>query len=181
MLASLQVVGNAFIQLLQMTVLPYVVVSLMVGLGSLTYGEATSLAKKCGIVLGILWAMAIAMVLVMSFAYPDWKTASFFSTALVEEKQGFNFLGLFIPANPFHSLANNIVPAVVVFSIAVGVALIGVEKKQGLIEGLSSLLDALTRVTHFVINLAPIGVFAIAASAAGTMNLEELGRLRSMW
>ena len=55
---------------------------------------------------------------------------------------------------------------------------IGVEKKQGLIEGLASLLDALTRVTHFVINLAPIGIFAIVASAAGTMNLEELGRLQ---
>lgn len=178
MLASLQVVGDAFIQLLQMTVLPYVVLSLMVGLGSLTYGEATSLAKKCGIVLCILWAMAIAMVLVMPFAFPDWTTASFFSTALVEERQGFNFLGLFIPANPFYSLSNNIVPAVVVFSIAVGVALIGVEKKRGLLEGLASLLDALTRVTHFVINLAPIGVFAIAASAAGTMNLEELGRLQ---
>jgi len=49
--AFLKVIGDAFIQLLQMTVLPYVMVSLIVGLGGLSYHEAASLGRKCGVVL----------------------------------------------------------------------------------------------------------------------------------
>ena len=43
-----------------------------------------------------------------------------------------NFLTLFIPANPFYAFANNLVPAVVVFSLAVGLALMGMGQKEGL-------------------------------------------------
>jgi len=42
----LGVVGEAFIQLLQMTVLPYVVVSLLTALGQLTLEKAAALAKR---------------------------------------------------------------------------------------------------------------------------------------
>jgi len=108
--------------------------------------------------------------------FPDWETASLFSTTLVEEQKPFNFLELYIPANPFYSLANNLVPAVVLFSMLMGIALIGVENKQHFIEPLSVLVDVLMRITGFVVQLAPFGIFAIAASAAGTMNVEEMGR-----
>ena len=176
LLAFLGVIGDTFILLLQMTVLPYVTVSLIVGLGRLTYPEALSLAKKCSVFLLLLWMLALALVLVMPLAFPDWPTAAFFSTSLVEERKGFDFLKLFIPANPFNSLANTIVPAVVLFSIVMGVALIGIENKQGLLEPLSILLNTLTRLTNYVVALAPVGVFAISANAAGTMQMEELWR-----
>jgi Na+/H+-dicarboxylate symporter/uncharacterized short protein YbdD (DUF466 family) len=172
----LKIIGDAFIKLLQMSVLPYIVVSLIVGIGRLTYDVALSLAKKCGVVLLALWALTIAMVLVMPVAFPDWKTASYFSSSLVMEQEPFNFLELFIPSNPFFSLTNNIVPSVVVFSVALGVALMGLEKKDALIDSLSIVMDALTKITAFVVNLAPIGVFAITASAAGTMDVADLGR-----
>ena len=113
-----------------------------------------------------------------SLAFPDWESASFFSSTLVDAGQEVDFLNLYIPANPFHSLSNAIIPAVVLFSIIAGVALIGVERKQVLLDPLSALLEVLTRVTGFVIQLAPLGVFAISASAAGTMQLEDLGRLQ---
>jgi Na+/H+-dicarboxylate symporter len=89
-----------------------------------------------------------------------------------------NYLRLFIPGNPFNSFANNIVPAVVLFSIALGLALIGIEEKHGLLSHLRVLNRAMARVTQFVSKLMPIGVFAVVASAAGTMGLEDLGRLQ---
>ena len=114
----------------------------------------------------------------MPLGFPDYVSASFFSTSLVEEPAPFDFLGLYIPANPFHSLANTIVPAVVVFSLALGLALIGVPRKELILEPLDVLGAALMRVTGFVARLAPVGVFAIAASAAGTLGGEALGRLQ---
>jgi Na+/H+-dicarboxylate symporter len=168
-------VGQAFILLLQMTVLPYMAVSLVHGLGSLSASEAAALAKRAGGFLALLWGLALFAVFVTPLAFPDWEAASFFSTNLVEQRKPFDFLGLFIPANPFHALSAAVVPSVVVFSVALGVALIGIaaERKRGLINALDTLSDALGRITGFVVRLAPYGVFAIAADAAGTMSLAE--------
>ena len=175
--ANLRVIGDVFIRLLQMSVLPYVTLSLIAGLGSLSYKNARLLAIKGGLILLVLWSIAFLLIFLMPLAFPPWKAASFFSTAAIEPRKEIDFLSLYIPANPFNSMANSVIPAVVLFSIALGVALIGVPNKSGLIRGFHALSAALTRVAKFVVKLSPIGVFAIAASAAGTMTIEEFERL----
>jgi len=177
MVAFLDVVGEVWIKLLQMTVLPYVMVSLIIGLGSLNYSEALLLARKGSVMLLLLWGVTLIVVFLFPFTFPDWESSSFFSTAMTEKKAEVDFLGLYIPDNLFYSLANNLVPAVVLFSIAIGVALIGVEKKDTALESMGIFLDALTRIANFVVRLTPIGVFAIMASAAGTLSFEEVQRL----
>ena len=52
-----------------------------------------------------------------------------------------------------------------VFSIAFGVALIGLEPKNALLEMLNTSHEALSRITNFIVRLAPIGVFGIASNA----------------
>ena len=58
----MRVAGDVFVRLLQMTVLPYVVVSLIGGLGRLEYNEARRLGLWGGGLLFLLWTMAFAMV-----------------------------------------------------------------------------------------------------------------------
>jgi Na+/H+-dicarboxylate symporter len=175
---SIQIVGDAFIQLLQMTVIPYILVALISGLGRLEFREARSIALRGGAVLLLFWAVTLIVVALFPLAFPDFEAASFFSASLVEEGPRLDFLGIYIPANPFYSMGHSLVPGVVFFGVAVGIALIAAEEKQALIQQLSVLTDALMRVTGFVVSLAPYGVFAIAASAAGTMGVEELERLQ---
>src|SRR5262245_28081561 len=177
-IAFLQQVGKAFILLLQMTVLPYIVLSLMTGLGTLTYQQVNTLAVRVGTLLVISWGLAFLVILLMPLAFPSWVSASFFSTSLIEKQEEINLLTLFIPSNPFFSLSNNFVPAVVIFSVAVGVALIGIENKQALLVNLDTLNRAMGRITQFMARLTPLGVFAVVASAAGTMSFEELARLQ---
>jgi Na+/H+-dicarboxylate symporter/ABC-type amino acid transport substrate-binding protein len=176
--AWLQGLGKAFILLLQMTVLPYITLSLITGLGHLRAQDVTTLARKVGALLLGSWGLAFATILLMPLAFPSWEDASFFSTSLVEPPVEMQWLTLFIPSNPFHALANNLVPAVVVFSIAVGVALMGLEEKHGLLQHLALLTQAMIRVTHGVSRLTPLGVFAIVASTVGTMSLEDIGRVQ---
>ena len=176
--AGLKIFGDAFIKLLQMSILPYIVISLIVGIGRLSYQEAKVLAIKAGSLLLVFWGIALAVIFLMPLAFPSVETASFFSTSLIKAKEQVDFLELFIPSNPFSSLANNVIPASVLFSIAVGIGLIGIKEKHNLIDDLAILATALSRVANFVVYLTPIGVFAIAASAAGTMTLEEIGRLQ---
>jgi Na+/H+-dicarboxylate symporter len=165
----LRPVGGVFVGLLQMTVLPYVMVSLVASLGRLSLREGKRLAGRAGLTLLALLPLSL----------PDWESASFFSTSMVESPEEVNPLGLYIPVNFFQSLTRNAVPAVVLFCICLGVALIGVPKKEALLDQLDVLSSSLMRVNVFVIRLTPYGVFAIAASTAGTMRPEELGRLQA--
>jgi Na+/H+-dicarboxylate symporter len=176
--APLSVVGNAFILSLQVTVLPFMMVALISALGRLDGNTALRIARSGGLVLVALWAIIMAVVLSLPGAFPDWESASFFSRSLVETPPPVDFLDLYIPSNPFSSMARSIVPAIVVFSIAVGVALIGIERKGPLLEVLEVLRTALDRITGFVVRLAPYGVFALMASAAGTLDLADLGRIQ---
>src|SRR6185436_8494780 len=66
----------------------------------------------------------------------------------------------------------------VLFSVVVGVALIGVDRKQPLIDMLNVADQTLSKTTQYIVRLAPYGLFAIAANASGTLSLEELGRLQ---
>ena len=177
-MAFFQVAGNAFIKLLQMTILPYIVVSLIYGIGGLTFNQAIALAKKGGLLLLLFWGIAFAMILLIPLSFPSWESSAFFSTALVETPPQVDFLSLYIPSNPFYSLANNIVPAVVLFSILIGVALMSIEEKGVLLNVLATASKALVAVTGIIVKLTPLGVFAIAAAAAGTMTVEHLGRLQ---
>ena len=170
--------ADGFVKLLQMTVLPYVILSIVTSLGSLTYPEARTLGLRAGAVLVGLWALALLFTFLIPLAFPHVQTASFFSTTLIERRPPFDFVGLYIPSNPFNSLANNVVPAVVLFSVVLGVAVIGVERKQTLLDVLRVATDAVSRATRLAVRLTPFGLFAIAATTAGTLNLEQLGRLQ---
>jgi Na+/H+-dicarboxylate symporter len=176
--ARLQIIGDAFIKLLQMSILPYIVVSIIAGIGGLSFDRAKALARKAGVLLLLFWAVGFFIILVLPLAFPHTDTGSFFSTSLVAPPKKVDFVDLYIPANPFKSLANNVVPAVVLFSLFVGIALMGAKEKEIIIKPLSTLSNALIRVANYVVYLTPIGVFAIAASAAGTMTVAEFGRLQ---
>lgn len=171
-------IGDGFIMLLQMTVLSYISLSLITGLGKLNLKQAGLIAKKAGFVMLVLWVISFIMVLLIPVTFPEWQTASFFSSSLVKPPEKIDFLGLYIPANPFNALANNIVPATVLFCVAMGIGLMNVERKEGLLNGLSAIVQALTKITNFIVKLAPIGVFGIAASAAGTMDVDGLEKLQ---
>ena len=174
----LQVVADGYIKLLQMTVLPYVTISIIGGLGALSAQQAKALGVRVGIVLALFWAVALVAVFLFPVMFPSNQNATFFSTTLLEERERFDFLGLYIPTNPFNSLANNVVPAVVLFSIIVGSALIGIPEKARLLDVLSVAGRAVSKATSFVVALTPYGVFAIGAVVAGTLSLEELQRLQ---
>ena len=170
--------ADGFVKLLQMTVLPYVTVSIASSLGRMNYARARALGLRVGAVLLVVWAIALSLALLIPVTFPPIESAAFFSTTLVERREPFNFVDLYIPSNPFNSLANNVVPAVVLFSVVLGVALIKLERKQVLLDVMQVAAQALSQATRLVTRLTPYGLFAIAAVAAGTMSVEQLGRLQ---
>lgn len=176
--APFRFLADGFIRLLQMTVLPYITVSLVAGIGALDPATARRLFLRVGALTLVLWALALGAVFLMPLAFPALESASFFSTTLLEERPPVDFLSLYIPSNPFHSLANSVVPAVVLFSAVLGIALMGVSGKEKLLEWLQVAERALARANRLVVRLTPLGLFGIAAHAVGTLDFDQVARLR---
>lgn len=177
--ARIKVIGDIYVGLLQMTVLPYIVVSLIAHIGALSGREGRLLAKNGLFVLLGLWFIGALFFVLLTLAFPHWDTGSFFSTSLIERPESMDFVSLFVPSNFFFSLTNNLVPAVVLFCILFGVALIGVEGRSGLLNQFHVMTECLGRVNGLVAKLLPLGLFAISANAAGTLTIQEFGKLQA--
>ena len=162
-----------------MTVLPYIIVALVANFGRLSVAESRRLALVGLSVLLVLWAVAMVALFMLAHSFPEWKQGSYFSTPVTTQTEKVDLISIFIPSNIFAALSNNHVPAVVLLCIWGGLALAGVENRQGLIAQLDVLAKMFMRISRSVANLTPLGVFAIAASTSGETTFEEFERLQT--
>ncbi|RLA22516.1 MAG: ABC transporter substrate-binding protein [Gammaproteobacteria bacterium] len=176
--AWLNIVGMAFIKLLQVAIIPYIVLSLVTGVGSLSYEQSREIAKKFILMLLSLWALTLITIFSMAHAFPLWESKDFFSTSQIAKIPQVNYLDLYIPSNPFKSLAENTVPAIVVFSLLLGISLVTIKEKQQFLNPATVLLEAFNKITKGIVRFLPIGIFAISASAAGTIAADDFEKLQ---
>ncbi|WP_160725222.1 cation:dicarboxylate symporter family transporter [Bacillus sp. USDA818B3_A] len=190
----LQPIGNIFIRLIKMIVIPIVVSSLIVGVAGT--GDMKSLGKLGGKTLLYFEIITtIAIVLGLLFAnvfHPGTgvdrshlaKTDinSYVETA--ETTQSHSMADTFVnivPSNIMQSLANGDMLAIIFFSVifGLGVAAIG-EKGKPILDFFRGTADAMFWVTNQVMKFAPIGVFAligVTVSKFGIGSLIPLGKL----
>lgn len=173
------IVGQAYVGLLQMTVLPYLGLSLIAKTGRLDVSQARRLGLAVLLVLLLFWGIAICLVVLMSFVLPPHQGATFFSSVEETSAPPVDVLSQFIPTNVFRSLSSEFVPAVVVFCLCFGIAMIMVPGKERLLDFLDLCAEGLSRINHFLVRLAPLGLFALSAAAAGTLRVEEFSRLQA--
>ncbi|MHC4940384.1 MAG: cation:dicarboxylate symporter family transporter [Planctomycetota bacterium] len=178
LVGGLKFIGDIYIGLLQMTVLPYIVVALIGNIAKLSIENGKRLAWTGAKVMIALWAIGLAAVPVFALTFPKFESGSFFSIGLVERPEPIDYIALYVPSNPFRALAENLVPAVVVFSILAGVAAIGLPRKDQLISAFDFVQALLLRMKSLAVSLTPYGIFAISASSAGTLSAKEFGLLQ---
>ena len=108
------------------------------------------------------------------------QTSSFFSVSRTPGGRGVDFLEYYIPANIFDALSDALIPAIVFFSVFLGIALLGVENKEPFMNMLSVLAQALTQMTRMVVKTCPIGVFALTATVVGTISVRAASASSSL-
>ncbi len=170
-------VANAFVMLLQMTALPYISLSLIVGIGGLTPTGLSSTFKQSLLILFLLMATVLFFIFLAPIAFPDWTTAEFYSVETIKVSSEFDLVDLFIPANPFHSFANALIPSIVTFSIFMGIGLMRVHRKKHALLLLGNLQAAVANVSVIIMRFAPIGIFCIGLRAAATVDPSDLDGL----
>src|SRR5215831_3884639 len=171
--AILSPIGFAYVGLLQAAVYPYLICSLLHGLGSLEPGKAWRLFK-CGWIFYVAaWIVTFATLAALARAIPEVNPAVIAETAATPHSVS-SLLGLLIPTDLFTALTQNYVPAVVIFCIFYGVAMQTLKDKQALLSMLETIRLASLRFWNWIVRLAPIGVFALFAVTAGTTALHDL-------
>ena len=174
----LGIIGDVYVGLLQMTVLPYLIVALISGIGRLDPAWAARIGARGAVFMLFLWAVSFLVVLAVPLSFPDWPESSAFSSIHEPKSTQIDLLGLFLPSNVFRSLSENLVPAVVFFCIVLGIAIMRVDQKESIISLLDGLLIAIGKMTSLAVRITPFGIFAIAADAAGSIEVEQFDRLK---
>ena len=181
-------IGQVFIRLIQMVVIPLVVSAIVIGITSvgdnkqlgkfgskmvLYYGIITVAAVVIGATLALLFKPGLgAAHYIAANSASEVQTAV--STAMAQQ-QG-NILGIFldfIPSNPLNALAHGNMVAIIVFVLIFAVALAKVgDVNRPIVSFFESVFAATMKITDWIMFLAAPGVFALTASAVSSFGVD---------
>ncbi|WP_407272070.1 L-cystine transporter [Radiobacillus sp. PE A8.2] len=195
------IVGRGYVSLLMMIVIPLIMVSIIQSIINLE--KSAELGKMSAWIIGILvtTAMVAAIVGIIS--------ANLFNldASQIEAGQAENDRGIaleerlgtvedlsipqqilsFIPSNPFADMTGaraTSTIAVVIFSIIVGVAVLGVRRKQPehaakFVSGVNAIYAVVMRIVTLILRLTPFGILGLMANTVASTDVAgilELGK-----
>ncbi|MEK7339293.1 MAG: cation:dicarboxylase symporter family transporter [Candidatus Rhabdochlamydia sp.] len=165
--------ASAYIKLLKVTAIPYLIGAIIHGVGQLSSSQGKLIVKRGVFFISLAWIINILMIYTVSHLFPR-SSSPQTSGYISSDTPHLNFAELLIPDNIFYDLTNNIVPAIVIFSLLIGIALIHLKEKDVIMNGLQNLVSALTRITAWIARITPIGTFLIIANQVGTIQLSTV-------
>ena len=177
----IEFLGTGFINLIKMTVVPLVFVSLVCGMS--TFGDAKKLGRIGSKVLGfylLTTAIAITLALGLGLLFKPGSGLDLSNmmqgTYTIPESQPIVQIFLdMIPTNPIKSMAEGNMLQVIVFAVIIGLAinLIG-EKGEILIKFFDACNDCIMKVVSMVMTIAPIGVCALITRTVYSVGFDSL-------
>lgn len=179
-------IGTAFVNLLKMVVIPLVTSVVFVGVGRL--GDLKKLGRMGAATLGFFAATTVVSVLIgmgvmrllLPYASPAAAAAVEAEGATAPAMPGMvEFLLGLIPSNPFAAAAEGALLPLILFTVLVAAAVgaLGRDDRDRLLAFGNAVAAALIKLVHWMMLLAPVGVFALAApvtARAGWAMLQTL-------
>jgi proton glutamate symport protein len=181
-------IGQVFIRLIQMVVIPLVISAIVIGITSI--GDNKQLGKygaKMIVYYGIITVLAVTIGAILALTIkPGLGAAQYINTtsaveiqhqvsSSIEQQKG-NVLNLFlnfIPKNPLESLAKGDMISIIVFALIFAVALAKVgEINRPIVSFFESIFAATMKVTDWIMYFAAPGVFALTATAVSSFGVD---------
>lgn len=181
-------IGQVFIRLIQMVVIPLVISAIIIGITSI--GDNKQLGKygsKMVLYYGIITVLAVTIGAALALTVkPGLGAAQYInSNSAVEiqnqvattfQEQKGNVLNLFlnfIPKNPLESLAKGDMISIIVFALIFAIALAKVgEINRPVVSFFESIFAATMKVTDWIMYFAAPGVFALTATAVSSFGVD---------
>ncbi len=184
---ELKFIGDVYISLLKMLIIPIVVASIYVAITGLNdTDELKSIGIKAFVYYLTTTALAVLLgLIVFNIFNPGSGAVSALTvdTPPVEPKElSFSdFILSFIPQNIFKALSEGAILPIIFFTILFAIASLYIQKskKEFLYTYFDSINDAFMVIAKWVINLTPIGVFFLIAYTVGKNGLEPIFNLYS--
>jgi proton glutamate symport protein len=176
--AHLKIIGDMFIRLLLMIIIPLILASMVTGIVSL--GDIRRLGRLglktfCYYMATTILAVSVGLVLVNLMTPGIGVKIGAESTADLAEQEAISVVSIIesiVPANLFEAMAEDKVLSTIFFSLLLGVAISSIgEKGKTLVALFESFNAVMMKITGWIMHLAPIGVFALMAYTIGTMGL----------
>jgi len=193
---AIEPLGTLWINAIRMTVIPLVVGSLIVGITSAPTASAIGRVGRGAIVFFIVtlfvgagYAALIAPFLIDRIPLDPAAIASMQTSAKTASgtvAQSANniptstrWLVDLVPANPIKAAADGALLPIIIFTLLLGLALLTLpaERRDPVVAFFQGLGDAALAVVRWVLQLAPIGVFALAVPLATRMGASAAGAL----
>lgn len=182
----IKIVGDLFIRAIKMLIVPLIFVSLITGITSMSdmgrmgriglktmgiYLVTTSIAVSVGLLFAIVFAPGVGA-----------PTDTLGDPATLERTITIkDLLTNIIPTNPVDALARGDVLQIIFFAILTGLAINVVGEKANPVRTFFiSAADVVYKITHWVMETAPFGVFGLIAWVVGTQGLEILAPLAQL-
>lgn len=172
-------IGTLFIRLIRMVVVPLVFVTLVSGVVSM--GDPSKLGSLGVKTLAIymattLAAITIGLILVATIQPGVGVDLSLTAPSEVQEAIPLSerLMGI-IPSNPFAALAEGNILGIIFFALLMGVSLLTIgDKGKPIADFMEAGSHVMLRITHWVMEIAPFGVFALIAAVSGTQGVTAL-------
>ena len=189
----LNFVGEGFINIIQMVVLPLVISAIIIGISNI--GDSKQLTKfgsKMLLYYGIITIAAVSIASAVAILlHPGVGAKELVNQSIIQNIQGYvanaieyqreNLANIFmdiIPKNPFASLASGNMIPVILFTTIFAIALTKAgEISRPLISLFESIFAATMKVTDWIMYLAAPGVFALTASAVGSFGIDVFSNI----
>ncbi len=178
------VIGDGFIRLLKMLVVPLVFVSLVSG--TLAIGDVKKLGKlgsKTVLFYLVTTTVAIGIALVIGWLLQpglnlDISAYEIQEVSIAEKVPLTTTILNFIPTNPIAAMANGDMIPIIVFAIFVGVAISTLgDKANTLTAVFTEFNDVMMTITMMVMKFAPLGVFCLVAKTFSVLGVDALSGL----
>lgn len=183
----LDIIGQSFINIIQMVVIPLVISAIVIGISSI--GDNKQLAKfgkKMIFYYAIITVAAVTIGAILALVMqPGLGAKSFISSDVASQMQGYvsaaiaeqqsNMVGMFlglIPKNPFHSLASGDMIPIIIFILVFAIALAKIgEINRPVVSFFESIFAATMKVTDWIMYLAAPGIFALTAASVSSFGI----------
>jgi len=180
----LQIVGDLFIRLLKMIIVPLIMATMVSGVVSIgKFSRLGRIGAQTFIYYLMTTVLAISIGLVMvNLIGPGngakMPTAEAFSATGHEPPTVTSIIKDIVPPNLIGAMAKGDVLPVIFFSLLFGAALLAVREKAEPVTVFFKGFDAvMMTLTGWIMNLAPIGVFALMAVMIGKLGLDVIAPL----
>ncbi|EQB15367.1 dicarboxylate/amino acid:cation symporter [Novosphingobium lindaniclasticum] len=182
-----QQVGKLWLDALTMTVVPLVFSLLVTGIIS----AAGSVAHNRIVPRAMLWFMALLAgacllsALLTSLALDLWPVPDGAASIApptegnIAVPTGTDWLSNIIPTNPIKAAADTAMVPIVVFALIFGLAVSRIEAglRRSVETFFQAIVQAMLLIVHWVLLVAPLGVFALAFAVAARTGIEVAGTL----